>query len=418
MEDIIKGEKAMQVKKRDGRIVEFDKQKIVNAIMKAMKYGSGIIKPNIANKIADEIEQSINNNATIFEIETMVFDKLISHKQRLTAKAYENYRVMREYQRKTNTIDNKILGLINGDNKESLQSNSNKQSKLISTQRDLVAEEVSKDISLRMKLPPHIAQAHNEGLIYIHDLGHYLNPSFNCELINLKDMLENGTVINGKMVEKPHSFRTACTIATQIVAQVASGQFGGQTISLAHLAPFVRISEENIRKTVTEEIKTILNSNGGQNDLQHEQTVEKIVKQRLAKEIKDGIQTFQYQINTLQTSNGQAPFLSVFMYINEYPEYEKETVMLIEEMLKQRIEGMKNEVGIYITPAFPKLLYVTDENNIHNDSKYYWLTQLACKCVSKRMLPDFLSAKILKQNYEGNIVPPMGKRNLAHIKLS
>lgn len=395
----------MIVIKRDGREVEFDKQKIINAILKAMKYGSGIVKPKIAENIANEISKMEKDKVSIEEIETKVYTSLIEKKQKLTAKAYEGYRAVREFQRKSNTIDNKVIGLINGNNKESLTSNSNKQSKLISTQRDLVAEEVSKDIALRMMLPPHIAQAHEEGLIYIHDLGHYLNPSFNCCLVNLKDMLENGTVINGKLIRKPNSFQTACTVATQIIAQVASGQFGGQTISIAHLAPFVRISKNKIKSKVISEWNTC-----GISPIGMEDKFKEVVEKRLAEEITAGIQTFQYQINTLQTSNGQAPFLSVFMYINEYPEYEEETVMLISEMLKQRIQGMQNEVGAWISPAFPKLLYVTDENNIYEDSKYYWLTKLACKCVAKRMMPDFLSAKILKENYEGNVVPPMGCR--------
>ena len=274
--------------------------------------------------------------------------------------------------------------------------------------RDLVAEEVSKDIALRTMLPTKIAQAHNDGLIYIHDLGHYLNPSFNCCLVNLEDMLQNGTVVNGKLITKPHSFRTACTIATQIIAQVASGQFGGQTITLTHLAPFVRISKEKIKQEVYEEAKEILDSVGEQIDITTD--LDKIVNKRLSEEVTAGIQTFQYQINTLQTSNGQAPFLSVLMYINEDPEYETETAMLVEEMLKQRIKGMQNEVGAWVTPAFPKLLYVTDENNIYEGSKYFYLTQLAAECVAKRMMPDFLSAKILKQNYEGNVVAPMGCR--------
>lgn len=394
------------VVKRDGRKVEFDKEKIISAIKKAMRQSGGSIKPTIANSIADEIELVCNNKEgneiTIQEIEMLVYEKLIAKRQKLTAKAYESYRAIREYQREANTTDNKVLGIIHGSG-EGTKDNSNKNSALVSTMRDLVAEEVSKDISLRMKLPPHIAQAHNEGLIYIHDLGHYLNPSFNCELLNLEDMLQNGTVINGKMVEKPHSFRTACTIATQIIAQVASGQFGGQTISIAHLSPFVKISEEKIRKDVSAELELI----GFNPELAD---IEKVVQRRLKEEISSGIQTFQYQINTLQTSNGQAPFLSVFMYISEYPEYERETVLLIEEMLKQRITGMKNEVGVWITPAFPKLLYVTDENNIYQDSKYFWLTELAAKCVSKRMMPDFISAKHMRQNYEGNVFGCMGCR--------
>ena len=388
--------------KRDGRQVQFDSSKIEIAILKAMRYGSGIVNEELAKKIAEDFS-SDKMIVEIKEIEDYVYTALIESGDILTAKCYEAYRAVREYQRQRNTIDNKVIGLINGENKESLMENSNKQENLISTQRDLVAEEVSKDVAKRMMLPPHIAQAHDNGLIHIHDLGHYLNPSFNCCLINLKDMLENGTVINGKMIERPKTFRTACTIATQIIAQVASGQFGGQTMSLAHLSPFVRISEEKIRRDLVIE----WNENGF---MYTEEQLEKIVQRRLKEEVKAGIQTIQYQINTLQTSNGQSPFLSVFMYISEYPEYEKETVMLIEEVLHQRIQGIKNEVGAWITPAFPKLLYVTDENNIREDSKYYSLTQLAAVCVSKRMMPDFISAKHMRQNYEGNVFGCMGCR--------
>ena len=388
----------MQVIKRDGRIVLFDKTKIENAILKAMKFGSGIVKENIATDIAKQIEDEYGaqNEVSIADIEKRVFELLIAKKQRLTARAYEGYRAIRENQRKQGTIDNKVLALIKGTH-ENQKDNSNKDTALISTMRDLVAEEVSKDIALRMMLPPHIAQAHNEGILYIHDLGHYLNPSFNCCLINLEDMLQNGTVINGKLITKPHSFRTACTIATQIVAQVASGQFGGQTISVSHLAPFVRISREKIREEV-------------EGYVTDRRLVDKIVEDRLAKEVRDGVQTFQYQINTLQTANGQSPFLSVFMYISENPEYEKETAMIIEEFIRQRIKGMQNEVGAWITPAFPKLLYVTDENNIHGDSEYFWLTKLAAECVTKRMMPDFISAKHMRQNYEGNVFGCMGCR--------
>ena len=388
----------MQVIKRDGRIVLFDKTKIENAILKAMKFGSGIVKENIATDIAKQIEDEYGaqNEVSIADIEKRVFELLIAKKQRLTARAYEGYRAIRENQRKQGTIDNKVLALIKGTH-ENQKDNSNKDTALISTMRDLVAEEVSKDIALRMMLPPHIAQAHNEGILYIHDLGHYLNPSFNCCLINLEDMLQNGTVINGKLITKPHSFRTACTIATQIVAQVASGQFGGQTISVSHLAPFVRISREKIREEV-------------EGCVTNRSLIDKIVEDRLAKEVRDGVQTFQYQINTLQTANGQSPFLSVFMYISENPEYEKETAMIIEEFIRQRIKGMQNEVGAWITPAFPKLLYVTDENNIHEDSEYFWLTKLAAECVTKRMMPDFISAKHMRQNYEGNVFGCMGCR--------
>lgn len=407
---------AKMVTKRDGNIVPFDKDKISIAILKAMKYGSSIKKEKIANDIANEIEEELKDveKVSISDIETLVYNKLISKKQRLTAKAYEDYRAVREYQRQHNTIDNKVLGIIDGTNKASLSENSNKNEALISTCRDLVAEEVSKDISLRMMLPPHIAQAHQDGIIHIHDLGHYLNHSFNCCLVNLEDMLQNGTVINGKMIEKPHSFRTACTIATQIIAQVASAQFGGQTITLSHLAPFVRISEERIRREVEEEQIAICNKVYNINLTSFSDNmriaIEETVQKRLAKEVRDGVQTFQYQINTLQTSNGQSPFLSVFMYISENSEYEKETAMIIEEFIRQRIRGMKNEVGVWVTPAFPKLLYVLDENNIHDDSEYWYITKLAAECVSKRMMPDFISAKHMRQNYEGNVFGCMGCR--------
>lgn len=401
----------LKVIKRNGNLVDFDKSKISTAIQKAMIAGIGKsnqkIADNIAIKIQTELEEKDQTEVSIYDIETMVYNQLIKNKKSQVAKAYEGYRAVREYQRKSNTIDQKVLGVVKGDNSD-IKDNSNKNTKLISTMRDLVAEEVSKDIALRTMLPTKIAQAHNDGLIYIHDLGHYLNPSFNCCLVNLEDMLQNGTVVNGKLITKPHSFRTACTITTQIIAQVASGQFGGQTITLTHLAPFVRISKEKIKQEVYEEAKEILDSVGEQIDITTD--LDKIVNKRLSEEVTAGIQTFQYQINTLQTSNGQAPFLSVLMYINEDPEYETETAMLVEEMLKQRIKGMQNEVGAWVTPAFPKLLYVTDENNIYEGSKYFYLTQLAAECVAKRMMPDFLSAKILKQNYEGNVVAPMGCR--------
>lgn len=388
----------MNIVKRDCSLQEFDKSKISNAIIKAMR-NSGGVKPKIADEIADEIEQEVLNleEVSVSDIEDMVYDKLISKKQRLTAKAYEGYRAVREFQRDTvGSIDETIFSIIDGTD-INIKDNSNKNPVLISTMRDLVAEEVSKDIALRYLLPPDIVNAHNDGLIYIHDLGHYLNPSFNCELINLKDMLENGTVINGKLITRPHTFRTACTIATQIIAQVASGQFGGQTITLTHLAPFVRDS-----------YKRYLDKYRARGF--SEEDCLKYSKQDLQEEIESGIQTFQYQINTLQTSNGQAPFLSVLMYISEDEEYIDETVLLIKEMLKQRLKGMQNKVGAWISPAFPKLLYVLDENNIREDSEYFWLTELAARCIANRMMPDCLSAKILKQNYEGQVVAPMGCR--------
>lgn len=394
----------MYVIKRDGRKVDFDKRRISNAIIKAMNVGDGI-NYDIANKIAQEIEDifyTSNVDMSIYVIEKIVYEKLITYNHKNTARLYEGYRAVREYQRKTNDIDNQIFNITKD------KDNSNKNPQLISTMRDLTAEVISKDISLRMLLPPDIVEAHNEGIIYIHDLGHYLNPSINCELINLEDILQNGTVINGKMIEKPHSFRTACTIATQAIAQVASGQFGGQTITLTHLAPFVRISYEAIKKKVYYNFSLLVDIN----NVAIKEKINEIINKELKKEISDGIQTFQYQINTLQTSNGQAPFLSVFMYVNENPEYKEETAMIIEEMLNQRILGMKNKVGAYISPAFPKLLYALDEDNIHEGDKYWYLTKLAAKCVVNRMMPDFLSVKKLKENYEGVVTPPMGKQKV------
>lgn len=395
----------MLVVKRDGSLDDFNNEKISNAINKAFKACIGRRNNKVADKIAQEIESEIEitgvQTVSISDIEQMVYSKLIQCGYQNVARSYEGYRSIREYQRGRNTIDQKIIGVVNGNN-DDIKDNSNKNINLISTMRDLVAEEVSKDYALRMMLPPRIAQAHNDGIIYIHDLGHYLNPSFNCCLVNLDDMLQNGTVINSKLITKPHSFRTACTIATQIIAQIASGQFGGQTITLEHLAPFVRISFDNIVRELIEE-HTICD------EVVYHDKIIKIARKRLAKEISDGIQTLQYQINTLQTSNGQAPFLSVLMYIRDGSEYEEETAMLVEEMLRQRIKGMQNEVGAWIAPAFPKLLYVTDENNIYPGSKYYYITELAAECNAKRMMPDCLSGRILRENY-GDIVAPMGCR--------
>lgn len=390
----------MKVIKRNGGLDTFDKNKIYNAIMKAMKYGSGIVRPVIAQNIADEIEKYFKdrNEVKISEIETEVFNRLISKKQKLTAKAYESYRAIQEFKRHHSDLDTKIEGIVDGTNEDAINENSNKNAYIASTQRDLMAGEYSKDYCRRSLLPENILHAHDEGILHMHDLDYFMQHIHNCCLVNLDDMLQNGTVINRKMIESPKSFRTACTIATQAVQQVANGQYGGQTISLSHLAPFVRISYEKYLKKYRDRGCT-------------PEETEAWAMEDLKKEIQDGIQTIQYQINTFSTCNGQAPFLSVFMYINEKPGYEKETAMLIEETLKQRILGMKNEKGVYITPAFPKLLYVTDENNIYPDSEYYYLTELAAECVSKRMLPDFISAKIMRQNYDGEVFPCMGCRS-------
>lgn len=397
----------MKVVKRDGQKVKFDAVKIENAILKAMKCGSGIVDSKCAHDIATEIEKwhkYDGSNISIYRIEGQVFEKLIEKGQILTAKAYEGYRKVREFQRETNTIDNEIYGIVNQTNKEAMEENSNKDATVLATQRDLIAGEFSKDYCRRLLLPPKIVQAHDDGIIHFHDMDYYIQKMHNCDLVNLKDMFAKGTVINDKLIETPKSLQTACTVATQIVQQVANGQYGGQTISLAHLSPYVRLSYEKHQRNVRHEGQLI--------GLKYtEEQIETIATTRLKDEIKAGIQTIQYQINTFSTTNGQAPFLSVFMYLREEPEYIKETSLLIEETLRQRFFGMKNPVGAYVTPAFPKLLYVLDDNNVPQDSEYRYLTDLAVKCVSKRMMPDFLSAKIMRENYEGQVFPCMGCRS-------
>ena len=387
----------MQVIKRNGDVVEFDKTKIEEAILKAMKYGSGIVDEEVAKKIANEINSTfecLHTTPTIFQIETYVYLKLIENGHELTAKAYEGYRAIQQFKRETNTTDESILGLVRGTNEEVMSENSNKNAKAASTQRDLIAGEVSKDISRRHLIPAHLVQAHDEGIIHIHDMDYLLQPIPNCCLVNLKDMLDNGTIINGCYVDSPNSFLTACTIATQIMAQVASGQYGGQTTSLSHLAPYVRKSKERYYNLLKDTITSVDELN---------KTVDVLLK----KEIASGVQTIQYQIQTLATSNGQSPFVSLFMYLNEDEEYIEEMAMIIEEVLKQRILGVKNEDGVYISPAFPKLLYVLDENNTYKDSEYYYLTHLAEECLVKRIVPDFISAKQMKENYDGEVFPCM-----------
>ena len=392
----------MLVIKRNGQKVTFDSNKIYNAIVKAMRSGSGNVKSTIAKNISKEIEQSFidanRDEIRIFEIETLVFNKLIEKKQKNTARAYEKYRAIQEFKRSYTELDKTIEGIVDRTNEEAINENSNKNAFIASTQRDLIAGEYSKDYCRRKLLPDNLLYAHDEGMIHIHDLDYFIQHMHNCCLVNLEDILQNGTVINRKLIESPHSLQTACTIATQVVQQIANGQYGGQTISLSHLAPFVRVSYEKYKQRYLDRNLT-------------EEQAEEWAMNDLNDEIRASIQTIQYQINTFSTCNGQAPFLSIFMYINENPEYEKETAMLIYETLKQRITGMKNEVGAYITPAFPKLLYVTDENNIYEDSEYYYITKLAAECVSKRMLPDMISAKKMKEEYDGEVFPCMGCRS-------
>ncbi len=402
-------ETELLVQKRNGKIDNFDGQKIYNAIMKAMKYGSGIVKEDVATTITHEITQELMslNKKTISitnDIEPLVFNKLCNKGETITARMYECYRAKRELQRQENALDEAEAGIVDGYNKEEREENSNKNPDIAATQRDLMAGTYSRDYSRRKKLPINIMAAHDEGQIHFHDSDYFMQHIHNCCLVNLEDMLQNGTVINGKKIEPPKSFQTCCTIATQIVQQIANGQYGGQTISLTHLAPFVRVSYKKIKANKIAE----WNAN---EFIYTESMLESAVMKELKKEIKAGVQTIQYQINTFSTSNGQAPFLSIFMYINEDEEYKKETAMIIEEMLRQRIQGIKNEQGVYVTPSFPKLLYVLDENNTYEDSEYFYLTKLAAECVTKRMVPDFISAKIMRQNYDGEVFPCMGCRS-------
>ena len=399
----------MIVIKRDCTEAEFNKNKIYNAIMKAMKNGSGIIKPKIAEDIANEIydENKDKDEISISEIESMVYDKLITKRQRLTAKAYEGYRSIREFQRENdNTTDEQITELLGGTSVYWKEENSNKNPTLSTTQRDNMAGIVSMDMSRRYLLPPEVVQAHDTGVIHFHDMDYYAQHMHNCDLVNLEDMLQNGTVISGTMIEKPHSFSTACNIATQIIAQVASSQYGGQSISLSHLAPFVQVSRDKIREEVNNEMKLI----GVECP---ERILNEIVEDRLKKEIIKGVQTIQYQVVTLMTTNGQAPFLTVFMYLNEAKSEaeKKDLAMIIEETLKQRYQGVKNETGAWITPAFPKLIYVLEEDNVTKDSPYYYLTELAAKCTAKRLVPDYISEKKMKELKEGNCFPVMGCRS-------
>lgn len=402
-------ETELLVQKRNGKIDNFDGQKIYNAIMKAMKYGSGIVKEDVATTITHEITQELMslNKKTISitnDIEPLVFNKLCDKGETITARMYEGYRAKRELQRQENALDEAEAGIVDGYNKEEREENSNKNPDIAATQRDLMAGTYSRDYSRRKKLPINIMAAHDEGQIHFHDSDYFMQHIHNCCLVNLEDMLQNGTVINGKKIEPPKSFQTCCTIATQVVQQIANGQYGGQTISLTHLAPFVRVSYKKIKANKIAE----WNAN---EFIYTESMLESAVMKELKKEIKAGVQTIQYQINTFSTSNGQAPFLSIFMYINEDEEYKKETAMIIEEMLRQRIQGIKNEQGVYVTPSFPKLLYVLDENNTYEDSEYFYLTKLAAECVTKRMVPDFISAKIMRQNYDGEVFPCMGCRS-------
>ena len=402
----------MKVIKRDGREVSFDRNKIVNAINKAQAETEENIN-------ADEIQSIINRlyeryrkrgyAVSVEDIQDDIETELMKTRHYKTAQKYIRYRYKREIARKSNNIESKVLSLVNLTNENIKQENSNKNPTIVSVQRDYIAGEVSKDITSNKLLPSDIADAHENGLIHFHDADYFICHEHNCDLVNLEDMLQNGTVISGTMIEKPHSFSTACNITTQIIAQVASSQYGGQSISLAHLAPFVNISRQKIKQEVCDELTDI--------DVSAEK-IQEITEKRLSEEIRRGVQMIQYQVVTLMTTNGQAPFVTVFMYLNEAKnEQEKhDLALIIEEVLKQRYQGVKNEKGVWITPAFPKLIYVLEDDNITEDGEYWYLTKLSAKCTAKRMVPDYISEKVMLKNKidkngEGHCYTCMGCRS-------
>ena len=400
----------MKIIKRNGAEVAFDIQKIERAITKANNSVTEAdrMTPVQIGRIAESVElqcQKMNRAPTVEEIQDMVEHHIMAHGAFEVAKHYITYRYTRSLVRRANTTDDKILSLIECNNEEAKQENSNKNPVVNSTQRDYMAGEVSRDITNRLLLPQDIVEAHEEGIIHFHDTDYFAQHMHNCDLVNLEDMLQNGTVITGTMIEKPHSFATACNIATQIVAQVASNQYGGQSISLTHLAPFVEVSRQKIRRIVLAEMASIGVDPG-------EEKISELVEARLREEIRRGVQTIQYQVVTLLTTNGQAPFITVFMYLNEArnEREKKDLAMIIEEMLLQRYQGVKNEQGVWVTPAFPKLIYTLEEDNIHEDSPYWYLTELAAKCTARRMVPDYISEKKMKE-LKGDVYTCMGCRS-------
>lgn len=397
--------------KRNGEKVPFDSHKIYDAVLKAFnevfpthcdsnKVNSKLVATRVCERIVEDV-MSVEDIQDIVEDVLMGYDKAV-------AKAYITYRYKRELSRKSHSTDDEILSIIDYTNEEVKEENSNKNPRIIPTQRDYIAGTVSKDLTQRVFLPKDIVDAHNEGILHFHDSDYFIQKCFNCDLINLEDMLQNGTVISGTMIEKPHSFATACTIATQIIAQVASSQYGGQSISVSHLAPFVQVSREKIRKEVEEDLALATGSPFADKSI-----IDSIVEKRVREEIKRGVQTIQYQVVTLLTTNGQAPFITVFMYLGEVkdPQTKSDLALIIEEIINQRYQGVKNEKGVWITPAFPKLIYVLEEDNIHENSPYYYLTKLAAKCSAKRLVPDYISEKKMKELKEGNCFPVMGCRS-------
>ena len=393
----------MKVIKRDGRAVDYDREKIRIAIDKAnqeVRPRERATKEEV-KEIINYIEELGKKRILVEDIQDIIEEKLMEVQKYELAKKYIVYRYTRALVRKQNTTDESILGLIRNENKELAEENSNKNTMLASTQRDYIAGEVSRDLTKRMLLPEKISKAHEEGILHFHDADYFIQPIFNCCLIDIGNMLDNGTVMNGKMIESPKSFQVACTVTTQIIAAVASNQYGGQSVDMIHLGKYLRKSYNKFKKEIEEKYGDKLKSD----------IIEDLVQTRLKAELKAGVQTIQYQINTLMTTNGQSPFVTLFLHLEKDDPYIKENAMIIEEILRQRYEGIKNEAGVYVTPAFPKLVYVLDENNCLKGGKYDYLTKLAVKCSAKRMYPDYISAKKMRENYEGNVFSPMGCRS-------
>lgn len=393
----------MKIIKRDGRIVDFDRQKIMIAIEKANEEVRGRQKASKEDikEIVKYIEDLDKKRMLVEDIQDIIEEKLMEMEKYELAKKYIVYRYTRALIRKQNTTDETILGIIRNENKELAEENSNKNTMLASTQRDYIAGEVSRDLTKRLLLPEKISKANEEGVLHFHDADYFVQPIFNCCLINISDMLDNGTVMNGKMIESPKSFQVACTVTTQIIAAVASNQYGGQSVDMKHLGKYLRKSYNKFKEEIEAKYKDKLSQD----------IIEDLVQTRLKAELKAGVQTIQYQINTLMTTNGQSPFVTLFLHLEKDDEYIEENAMIIEEVLKQRLEGIKNEKGVYVTPAFPKLIYVLDECNCLKGGKYDYLTKLAVKCSAKRMYPDYISAKKMRENYEGNVFSPMGCRS-------
>ncbi len=393
----------MRIQKRDGRVVDYEEAKILDAIRKANNEVEECDRADEAlmSEILQAVEDEKKSMQTVEHVQDVIEQHLVEHNKYALAKKYIVYRYQRSLLRKSNTTDESILKLIRNENKELAEENSNKNTRLASTQRDYIAGEVSRDVTRRMLLPEHIALAHDNGVLHFHDADYFIQPIFNCCLIDIKDMLDNGTSINGKLIESPKSFQVACTVTTQIIAAVASNQYGGQSVNIKHLGKYLRRSREKFEAQLEENFGAALDADAKK----------RIVELRLKDELKSGVQTIQYQINTLMTTNGQSPFVTLFLHVDEEDEYVEETAQIIEEILRQRLKGTKNEKGVYVTPAFPKLVYVLDENNCLKGGRYDYLTRLAARCSAKRMYPDYISAKKMRENYEGNVFSCMGCRS-------